>query len=537
MDYRDRLELIRSGNASSYHDFQGETRHVKSPLDPALGNPWLTIWYKPRQTIRAIVVANPAYFVAFIAILSGLARALLQASNRHLGDRVSLPILLTFVTLIGPIMGLLTVYGGGLAFSVIARVFRLRVARSEVTAAIAWGSVPYLFILLLFVPTSLLVGQELFSRFRPNLAADALAQWCFLAFRIVDLMLLIMSLVVTLACLCEVLRLPLFRTLGVTVLSASLMVIVIGLPIGLIAMLFTIPVDEPEGWRRIQYTAARSPRFAPPPLKVWGPAAQALYDAGFAVKARVASLSKTPNPIVWLELKPDGSPPLPDAYQYLGMLSELEDLHIRNSYAALHGPGFSDFDVFHLMKLSKLALLDLTECCISDFGISQHSMIWGRMQNLQELRLISCPNFNGRGLAGLTVLSRTKFKSLWLDGTQTHGSGLSAFSNFRLKELHLANTGLGDDDLVEVVELTSLEILDLSQNQGIVGPGLDHLRTLVALKKLSLRGCRLNESAIDHLTDFKTLEKLDLTGTNLSPEALDKLRKALPTTFIEPLSK
>jgi len=51
---------------------------------------FLTIWIKPRGTIRQILDTNPQQYVLLLAALSGIYRALDRASGQGYGDNLSL---------------------------------------------------------------------------------------------------------------------------------------------------------------------------------------------------------------------------------------------------------------------------------------------------------------------------------------------------------------------------------------------------------------------------------------------------------------
>ncbi|MBN1993685.1 MAG: hypothetical protein JW953_13370 [Anaerolineae bacterium] len=79
-------------------------------------NPWITIWIKPRATIRQIIDTDPTRQVIFLAVLLGLAYSLDRAAARDMGDRLSLSVLFVIMLIMSPISGLLIVYVGGALF-------------------------------------------------------------------------------------------------------------------------------------------------------------------------------------------------------------------------------------------------------------------------------------------------------------------------------------------------------------------------------------------------------------------------------------
>lgn len=60
---------------------------------PQTLSPWLTIWVKPRETIRRIVDSDPQYQVIVLTVLAGFAESLNRASAKDGGDTFSLPVI------------------------------------------------------------------------------------------------------------------------------------------------------------------------------------------------------------------------------------------------------------------------------------------------------------------------------------------------------------------------------------------------------------------------------------------------------------
>ncbi|OYD06083.1 YIP1 family protein, partial [Paludifilum halophilum] len=69
-------------------------------------SPWWEIWLQPQRTIREVLEKNSKRSVILLVVLFGIAFCLEQASLRSVGDTVSLPALLVFSLILGPIFGL-----------------------------------------------------------------------------------------------------------------------------------------------------------------------------------------------------------------------------------------------------------------------------------------------------------------------------------------------------------------------------------------------------------------------------------------------
>ena len=82
-------------------------------IDLAAESPFLTIWTRPRATIRAIVDTNPFLHVALLAMVGGVVQTVDRAVQRNAGDTLSLPAILGLAVLFGPIGGLIGLFVGG----------------------------------------------------------------------------------------------------------------------------------------------------------------------------------------------------------------------------------------------------------------------------------------------------------------------------------------------------------------------------------------------------------------------------------------
>lgn len=106
------------------------------------GHPLLTIWLKPRQTIRSIVDNRPSYLVLILAVIFGINSVIDFAMDRSLGDLFPMLYLLVIFVIAGPLTGLAVVYLGGLILSWIGRLLGGAATPQETRAAVAWSSLP-----------------------------------------------------------------------------------------------------------------------------------------------------------------------------------------------------------------------------------------------------------------------------------------------------------------------------------------------------------------------------------------------------------
>ena len=138
-----------------------------------VGNPWLSMWTRPRATIQSIVDTNPEKDVLLLASISGVSRALDKASINNLADTA--PLSMVFVAAIGGIVsGVVWFYIFGFLLRHSAHWIGGNANAEKTRAAIAWSSVPVAWGMLIWLPQLALFGRELFSASTPRMDASPL---------------------------------------------------------------------------------------------------------------------------------------------------------------------------------------------------------------------------------------------------------------------------------------------------------------------------------------------------------------------------
>jgi hypothetical protein len=76
-------------------------------------SPWLTIWTRPRATMREILDTDPERMVVALAMLGGFSKSLDKASLRNVGEFFSVPVIILIAAIAGSIGGLIWLYAVG----------------------------------------------------------------------------------------------------------------------------------------------------------------------------------------------------------------------------------------------------------------------------------------------------------------------------------------------------------------------------------------------------------------------------------------
>ena len=131
-------------------------------------NPWLTIWTRPRATIRQIVDSDPKRLVLILAMGGGIAGTLERSAKKSLGDQVPSQYLPGVILMGGALVGVLSLYLFGLIFRWTGRWLGGKADSVQVRAALAWSSVPIILALPLWIPLIALAGENLFKSGQPS---------------------------------------------------------------------------------------------------------------------------------------------------------------------------------------------------------------------------------------------------------------------------------------------------------------------------------------------------------------------------------
>lgn len=105
-------------------------------------NPWFSIWFHPRRTVRALVEADPGYRTLFIAVTLGASQGAISVTqNPALPQIPSIP-LLSIGILLGALFGILFLYYFGGLYRWMGSWLGGTANGVSVRTALAWAEVP-----------------------------------------------------------------------------------------------------------------------------------------------------------------------------------------------------------------------------------------------------------------------------------------------------------------------------------------------------------------------------------------------------------
>jgi Yip1 domain len=202
-------------------------------------NPWFSIWTKPRATIRQIIRTDNEPMVLALAAIGGLSTALslspiLSIGGKHPGADTTV-----FFVIISPVVGIFGMYILGALLLETGRWLGGSAPVRHIYSAVAWSSIPDVWLLPLWIPKLVFFGNFMFTGELPTTESDPTFLLLALGFGLVDLVAFVWEVVILVKCLGEVQGLSAWRALG-SLLLASLL---FSLILSLIRVLFPIAND------------------------------------------------------------------------------------------------------------------------------------------------------------------------------------------------------------------------------------------------------------------------------------------------------
>lgn len=192
-------------------------------------SPWLTMWIKPRETMREILNKHyPEYIILILSILSGIDDLLNRAVSQNLGDKGT-----TYITIIlkaigeGSIIGILWLYLGAGLIRVIGNCLEGQGSFNDIKKVLAWTNIPIIWGMVFWIPQIILFKQELFT----SQTAIINSNWKFFLFYhfvgVIEFIIGIWTSVIFLKCLSEVQKFSVWKAL-VNIIIAIFLLIVLG---------------------------------------------------------------------------------------------------------------------------------------------------------------------------------------------------------------------------------------------------------------------------------------------------------------------
>lgn len=197
-------------------------------------NPFVSIWTKPRETIRQVVQSeSPMSNVMLIVIVAGMAQALSSASDSKLGDMWGVGGILAFAIIVGAIAGPIGLFVSSFLIKITTKWLGGEATGDQLRVALGWSQLPLAITLGLWLLLVVMTGNVFFvtEADLTNLGmGDALLM---MIIGIGMMITAIWSLILSSYCIAEVAGLSAWRGF-LSILLCIVLVIAIALVIGVV---------------------------------------------------------------------------------------------------------------------------------------------------------------------------------------------------------------------------------------------------------------------------------------------------------------
>ena len=201
------------------------------PSPPAWPDkPWLTIWTRPRGTMRAILDADKKRYVLWLAAIVGVGETLNRASSRYMGDDLPVWAIFGLALTLGALSGVISLYISGAVLGWSGGLLGGKGDSEHVRAAVAWATIPQLVAMVFWVPELVFYGEEMFTSYAPRVASNPAL---LLITAVIQLILGFWALFLLVKTLAEAHRFSAWRSIGALAIPA---VILFGLVAGCVIL-------------------------------------------------------------------------------------------------------------------------------------------------------------------------------------------------------------------------------------------------------------------------------------------------------------
>ena len=198
-------------------------------------NPWLSLWTRPRATMRQILDTHPRRLVHLLAILGGIAEMI----GSHIPDSPPFPQLepaamLTFKIVGGALGGLIGLYLASFLGWMTGRWIGGQGTFVEVRAASAWPNVLSLWGALLWLPLIAYLGMEAVNFNPESMLEDGTGLLLFAPILFIGFVIVVWRIVAYIKCLAEAHRFSAWHALGAILISCVLAVAAVAILAGVL---------------------------------------------------------------------------------------------------------------------------------------------------------------------------------------------------------------------------------------------------------------------------------------------------------------
>ena len=204
--------------------------------------------------------------------------------------------------------------------------------------------------------------------------------------------------------------------------------------------------------------------------------------------------------------------------------------HQKITDISLYGPGISDDGIMVLASLPKLSKLELQDTVLTMRGLVSFKKarpdVNLRMQTLE---------LDDDSAGSMSVQLNGK-KAAVIEGELAGDAEIHELVRLTdLRHVRISQQNrITERGFSELSSLPDLEVLLLSNLRQLSNQGVSEIAKLKKLKELSLWCCEsIDDQAVPDLGKLTSLSKLQITGTKISPDGRSQLQKLLPKCVFE----
>jgi hypothetical protein len=199
-------------------------------------NPWIGMWVRPRETIRAILSYNKSYLLMLLYWIYGFPLLLQFAQNFSLGDQYSLGAIVGAAVVGAIIIGFIGINLGAWLFHWTGRWIGGAGSFQDIRAAVAWSAVPNVVGIAIWLIQLAMFGNKVFSLMYFNMPLVGMQLSVTYICSVVSVVIMIWGLVILLKAVGEAQRFSAWKAL----LNVFLPFIVIFIGLKLLIWLFML---------------------------------------------------------------------------------------------------------------------------------------------------------------------------------------------------------------------------------------------------------------------------------------------------------
>ncbi len=195
-------------------------------------NPWLTIWTRPRETIRSIVQENPKRSLWLLAFIYGLASLVGNYQSISFHSKISFSIWIVAMIALAAVWGYAIFAIWSYVIVWVGKIFKGKADFQAARAAYAWSCVPLIGSLFLWGLLWVFFPQIVISGGSPEIMVTGFSAIALFLIVLGKAALSIWSLVIYLQALAEVQQFSVLKAIGNVILGAvavAAVIFVIGL--------------------------------------------------------------------------------------------------------------------------------------------------------------------------------------------------------------------------------------------------------------------------------------------------------------------